>query len=198
MSTEKALLVHGYLVDRGDKRKPDRLTRLGLLAAAELYRHGVVDKICFTLVEELTDLQVKRINVLLNNPPEEDIVLQPEAVTTRGEIKTFKALAEANGWVDLFTVGYPIHIPRIKKETERTFKDRKVVNISTKDVLFRFIRYHSILSDLENWPEHKSLDLNEKILNEPLLGSLIMIISPYISGIKIAMQTWIFNQIERH
>ena len=48
MSKERAALVHGYLTDREGKDRPDRLTRMGILAASELYRHGQVDKICFT------------------------------------------------------------------------------------------------------------------------------------------------------
>ena len=113
MNKERAALVHGYLTDRKGKDRPDRLTRLGIHAAAELYRHGQIDKICFATDRSLSENQVRRLKVFLKNLPEEDVIVYPEAITTRGEINTFKKMSDDNGWENLLAIGNKSHIPRV-------------------------------------------------------------------------------------
>jgi hypothetical protein len=203
MNKERPIaLLHGYLADRDNPEKPDRLTRTGILAACELYRNDEIDKICLTTKEELSNPQAKRIKMLLANPPKEDVVVNPETVTTRGEIRTFKKLAEQNGWNNLITIANHKHIPRIEKEIKNTFKEKEVAVRSTEEILSQYPhysdRYKDILSDMENWPEQKSLALQEKILNLPVLGSLILKAANPLSRIKVSLQTWIFKQLEEN
>lgn len=196
MNKERVVLVHGYLTDREGKDRPDRLTRIGILAAAELYRHGEIDKICFTAEKELSNSQVKRIRTLLNNPPEEDIVVEARAVTTEEEVKTFNRMSEENNWGNLLTIGNQEHLPRIEREIRKTFKDKPVEVISSKEVLSAYPRYSSILSDMEDWPEQISLSLQEKVLSFPIIERLALKIISYLLRYKIAMQKWAFRQVE--
>lgn len=196
MSKEKAALVHSYLADREDKDKPDRLSRMGILAAAELYRHGEIDKICFTAKPELSNSQVKRLRTLLSNPPDEDIIVDAKVVTTRGEVETFKKMSERNGWDDLLTIANESHLPRIRKELKRAFKDKEVESLSSKKILSKYPRYSSVLADMNNWKEQISLSFQEKILNTPVIGSLALKLVSYVSQYKVALQYRFFKHLE--
>jgi hypothetical protein len=197
MSKERAALVHGYLTDREGKDKPDRLTRVGILAAAELYRHGEIDKVCFTAKPELSDLQVKRLKTLLNNPTEKDIIVDPKVVTTRGEVETFKELSERNGWKNLITIANKDHLPRIRKEIKRAFGEKEIESISSRSVLDRYARYSPVLAEMDSWEEQVSLSFQEKILNTPIIGALALNIVPHFSKYKVALQYRFFNQLEK-
>src|SRR3989304_2815113 len=115
MNPERAVaLLHSYLADREGKKIPDRLGRTGVLAAAELYRHGKISKICITVEPELSKLLSSRLNTLLNHPPQDDVITVPKAVTTAQEITFFRELAEFNSWDDppgnLVTIGNYEHL----------------------------------------------------------------------------------------
>lgn len=198
MRSERPIaLLHSYLSDREGKERPDRLSRVGILAAAELYRRGDIDKICITVEPGLSGPQARRLKILLNDPPEEGIVVEAKTVTTEEEIKTFKKLAEENGWNSLITIGNPAHLPRIKREIQRTFKSNPVEAKSSREILSQHSRYSSILSDMKDWPEQKSLALQEKILNLPILGSLALKMAPRLAHLKVTLQTWGYRQIEK-
>lgn len=189
-------LLHSYLSDREGKERPDKLSRVGILAAAELYRHGDIDKICITVKPQLSGPQVRRLKTLLNNPPEEDVVVDAKTVTTEEEIKTFKKLAEENEWNSLITIGNHIHLPRIKREIRKTFKSGRVEAKSSREILSHYPRYSSILSEMEGWPEQRSQALLENILNVPILGRLALKMAPLLPRLKVTLQTWVFRQIE--
>ncbi|KKU25079.1 MAG: hypothetical protein UX34_C0003G0004 [Candidatus Woesebacteria bacterium GW2011_GWF1_46_13] len=189
-------LTEKVLSDREGRDRPDRLSRVGILSAAELYRHGAIDKICITVEPQLSNPQVRRLKILLNNPPEEDIVVDAKTVTTGEEIRTFRKLAEENKWNSLITIGNHAHLPRIKREIKKTFKNDGVEARSSREILSRYPRYSSILSETEDWPEQRSLALQERILKLPILGSLVLKMAPHLSRLKVSLQTWGFRQIE--
>jgi len=112
---------------------------------------------------ELSRPQVKRLKTLLNNPPEEDIVSKEETVTTEGEVETFKKLAEEENWKNLLTIGNEAHVPRIKREIKRTFKDKQVKTTTPREILAEYKIYSYILKEMENWPEQLSLSFQEKM-----------------------------------
>lgn len=197
MNKERVALVHGYLADREGKNRPDRLTRVGILAAAELYRHGEIDKVCFTAKSELSDSQVKRFKRLLNNPPKEDIVVDAKVVTTRGEVETFKEMAERYNWQNLVTIANKNHLPRIRRETKRIFKDVDVKSLSSREVLAKHPRYIPILVDMKNWGEQISLSFQERILNTPIIGPLSLMLVPHVSRYKVVLQEYFFRQLEK-
>ncbi len=64
-----AILIHSYLNDKSGKDRPDRLTRLGILSALELYRHGEVDAIFITVEQNQAASMVKQVKNLLGNIP---------------------------------------------------------------------------------------------------------------------------------
>lgn len=178
---------------------PDRLSRINILAAAELYRRGEIDKICITVKPELSEAQVKRLKALLSGAPQEAVLVKPQTVTTREEITTFRGLARENGWESLVTIGNPAHLPRIRKEIEKAFRDKrtKIEAKSSSEVLSHYPRYAPLLHEMENWPEQLSLNFQEKILRTPVLGRLILSLSRPFAQTKIALQTLAFNIFER-
>jgi hypothetical protein len=200
MSGEKPVaMLHSYLADREGRERPDRLSRVNILAAAELYRHGKIDKICITVEPELSEIQSNRLKSLLNSLREEDLVVEPQAVTTREEVETFGNLAKENGWNNLITIGNPVHLPRIRKEIHRVFKDKgiRVEAKSSSEILSQYPRYTKILDDMENWPEQQSLSFQEKVLNTPMVGRLILFVAPIFSQAKISLQSWGFKILEK-
>ena len=60
----------------------------------------------------------------------------------------------------------------------------------------QYPRYSNILSEMESWPEQKSFALQEKILNIPILGGLILETAVPLSKIKVRLQTYVFRLIE--
>jgi uncharacterized SAM-binding protein YcdF (DUF218 family) len=171
MGKERVALLHSYLADRKTEDKP--------------------------VEEKLSEPQIRRLKTLLDNPPEKDIVVDAKTVTTEGEIKTFSELAEENDWSNLVTIGNDVHLPRIKREIEKTFGKRKVEARSSKEILSQYSRYSSILADTEKWQEQKALALQEKILMLPILGRLILGMAPYLSHSKVTLQSWVFKQLEK-
>ena len=200
MSGERPVaLLHSYLADREEEGKPDRLSRVNILAVSELYRRGKIDKICITVIPELSNMQVKRLKTLLNDISEEDLVVKPQTVTTKEEVTTFGDLAKENGWNNLITIGNPVHLPRIRKEIKKAFKEKsiRIEAKSSSEILSEYPRYAQILRDMESWPEQESQKFLEKILNTPILGRIILSIAPHFSQAKIALQSWGFKLLER-
>jgi hypothetical protein len=199
MTCEKPVaLIHSYLKDRQGKERPDRLTRVGILAGAELYRKGEISKICITIVPELSNLITGRLNKLVTIT-EEDLVVKPEAVSTREEIKSFRKVAEEAGWSNLLTVGNHTHLTRIKREIGEAFKNsnKDIRTISPEEILSRYPRYKGVINEMRDWKEQKSFDLQEKVLNTPVLGDLLLFLQDYFPKIKITLQTWVFKQLEK-
>ena len=196
MSLERAALVQSYLADRQEPDKPDRLSRLGLLTAAEMYRRDEIDIICITVVPELSEAQVQRLQALLRNPPEGVIVSAEETVTTRGEIRTFKRLAEENGWDSLVTIANQAHVPRTRREIVEEFRNVPVNTITPEQKLKEYPRYEPVLDAMTTWPEQISLEKQEKILNNPLVGPLLLKAAEYFADFKVFLQTSMLKKIE--
>lgn len=200
MSTEAPVaLLHSYLSDRKNNSKPDRLTRTGILAAAELYRHGEISKICITVEPQLSGPQTRRLRSILPGIPQNDLIVEAKTVTTRDEIAIFRELAKQRGWINLITIGNEAHIPRIKREIERGFNGTNIdiKARSAKELLGRYPRYSSIVNEMSNWPEEKSLTFQETILNIPILGNLLLRVAPHLSHLKVVLQSWSLRQLEK-
>jgi hypothetical protein len=197
MSKERAVLVHSYLMDRKDTSKPDKLTRLGLLAAAELMRRGEVDKVCLATLPELSSPQAKRLEILLDNP-EAEISINPQAKYTTEELRAFKELAEIYEWSDLASIACEPHIQRVTRETKKAFGDTFVEIMSSNEILSRFQRYSNVYDEVEKWPEYKSFKTQEEILNTPFLGGAILSLSPIIVPFKIEIQSFVFRLTEKY
>jgi uncharacterized SAM-binding protein YcdF (DUF218 family) len=199
MTCEKPVaLIHSYLKDRQGKERPDRLTRVGILAAAEMYRRGEISKICVTVVPELSNLIAGRLKKLITIP-EEDLIIQPETVSTKGEIKTFRKMAEEAGWSNLLTIGNSTHLTRIKREIGEAFKnsDKNIRTISPEEILDRYSRYEGVMNEMKHWQEQKSFDMQERVLNTPVLGDSLLLLQECFPNIKITLQTWVFKQLEK-
>ena len=209
MSPEKPVaLLHSYLPDREGRKIPDKLGRIGVLAASELYRKGEnrkgeISKICITVEPYLASLLTKRLNTLLNNPPIEDLVVLPQAVSTFGEVETFRKLADENDWNNLLTIGNHEHLPRIRRVIDNVFPktDKNIDTTSPKEILSKYPRYKNILDDMDNWPEQQSFNRVERFINIvrkiPFLKNFAESHFSEVLPSKIALHAWIFRQSEK-
>lgn len=201
MSPEKPVaLIHSYLYDRKGTGKPDRLTRTGILAAAELYRRGEIGKMVIAVEPNLAEIIEKRLHFILQNRlKEEDLVTRPNGVTTVQEIKTFVDIAEENKWTNLVEIGNHAHKPRIERIAKNF--SQKIDVVTAKEVISRFPRYNNIVKEIENYPEQKSLSKQEeffaKLVKIPVFGPFIADVLPQILPGKIALQLWMFRQLEK-
>lgn len=195
------LFIHSYLSDRHVPNKPDRLTRLSLLSAAELYRHGVVDDICISVVPELSKPMVKRLKSLVDSLQDSNLIIDPVTVTTKQEVTVFKKVIETNKYAKIFSVANESHIPRIKRLIDNIFDDNDVQVMSTEDVLGKYPRYSGIINDSKSWSEQKSLIKQENILNKfarvPIIGNFLSTYLPEIVPNKIIFQKWLFGRFEK-
>lgn len=204
MNPERSIaLIHSYLGDRKGKNKPDRLTRTSILAASELYRRGEISNVYITVEPGLAKPMVEQLRKNLQGFPEEDLIVEPQTVTTEEEIKHFKERAEKEGWNNLITIGNRSHLPRIRRIINRRFKntDIKITSVAAREILSHHSRYKQVLEDMEIWPEQHSLERQETIINRiekfPLIGRIIVGLTPQLLPGKVAFQTWIFRQMEK-
>lgn len=209
MKGERAVLVHSYLEDRDDKDRPDKLTRLGILSAAELYRNGEIDKIVVTVGGGLSENIEKRFKMLLSNSlREEDLIVSPTTATTEGEIGGLKKLSERdeNNWVSITTIGNTSHRERVKECISKSFGEENEVKVLThKKVLSKYPRYsfetYNIIKNMESWPETLSMKTQENLYhrfdNYPKVQKLVKkTIEKTPEGIKILLQGSLFKIVE--
>lgn len=134
--------------------KPDRSSRLQVLAAAEMIRRGELDRACFlagnispdgtTGTDELGGIAIRMTQQLYRNLPNlnRDFALTTVAssMSTRQEVKNFREIVKMNDSQNqdrLMIVGKDAHLKRIRRAVRRTFGKRApVVSIlSHEDIL---------------------------------------------------------------
>lgn len=199
MKERPVALVHSYLSGRENPGVPDKLSRTGLLAAAELYRRGKIEKICIAVEPNLADMLAKRLRVLLQDKlRDEDLVVRPNGFTTVQEIRTFVKTAKKEGWGNLTAIGNNAHAPRIRRIASR-YQEKMSVQ-SARGILVLFPRYDDLVNKMLNFPEQLSLDRQEKIANKiaaiPVIGHIATDLIPQIVPGKVALQLWVFKKIE--
>lgn len=185
MNPEKpVVLIHACGLDHQDWDRPDRQGRLYVLAAAELYRQGKVSKIFFAGGEyrrgevAMATTMVEQLKRDLRSFPEEDVIVAPEAVTTRAEIKIFKEIAAANGWNNLLDVSSSAHLKRIERRLKKVFPF-PVPTSSVESILIDADneRYIKFLDELKGTNYSKGEIVREAVLAWldalPLVGDLV-------------------------
>jgi hypothetical protein len=196
-----SLLIHAYLNDREGRDIPDRLTRMGILAAGELYRHGEAEKVYITAVPELATTIEKRLKSLLSSIPNEDVIVRPFAKTTKQELFTFKKAAETENSGSLICIANEAHVPRVKKLVRLMFGEKeKIQVIDIDDILEKYPRYRGIISESKNWPEQISLQIKEntikKLTETPLIGRFVLLhVTEWLGG--VSFQKHILGHWER-
>jgi hypothetical protein len=195
MSIENAVFIHSYLGDPKVEGKPDGLTRLGILSAAELYRQKIVGKICVSVIPELSEGIVKRLKILLNNPSEKNLLVSPTTVSTDEEVEVFSQMINENSLGSSISVAADIHIPRIEKSKRRYSPYSKT--LAFEDILDCRLRYKQVLLDSKSYSEYKSLKKQEKIFDLlgkiPFWGEKIVTQLPRKIPSKISLQERLFK-----
>lgn len=122
-------LVLGYGFDTKDFKTPDKMARVSLAAAHEMYRRGVVQKVVLVAGE------VNRTNPVVATSMyehfrsqypevnEQDVVLDPVVggSNTRYELKKFRELMAQQGWYRGVVLCHPNHEPRIARNIGRIY-----------------------------------------------------------------------------
>lgn len=212
MNPEKsAVLVAGYSEWHTDRPgKPDVFARLSVLAASEVYRQGGAEVVVFTTGSvafgepSISDTMAAQLQRNLPKIPEADVIAEnpnPPS-STRKELRTFKKLAQENGWDNLLIIGKEAHLSRIKREAGRILgRDFNVTVKSAEEVLnegspwYRAQklreerrgyslpeetpnRYRKILEKVTKSPQQETFRKRERIINAidaiPLVGGQLL------------------------
>lgn len=133
--------------------KPDRNSRLQVLAAAEMIRRGELDMVYFlagnispdgtTGKDELGGIATRMTQQLYRNLPnlarESSLVTVPTSMSTRQELKNFREILKVNDSESqdhLTVVGKNAHLERIKRAVRRTFGKRaQTVSLLSHEVI---------------------------------------------------------------
>jgi hypothetical protein len=199
MTCEKPVaLIHSYLNAWRGREGPGGLSRVNILAVVEKYRRGEISRVCVTVARDISDPIKEKINKITTIPVE-DLIIRPDAISTRGEIKTFRKMADEAGWDNLLLIGNGTHVNRIEREVNKIFKndDKHIKVMSSEDILSNYSRYHKIIRDMKSWPEQKTFDLQEKVTNIPIFGEPLFYLQDRFPSTKIPLQMWIFRQVEK-
>lgn len=186
MGTERVALVHGYLRDKKLDR-PDKITRVSLLSAAEALRAGEIDEICITETGDYGETMGRHLGKILRSPAsEEHINVIPEGKSTEEELKTFTAAYD--GDIELISISNHEHTPRVKRIINGMAKqgDQDILVLDERDFMPGTQRYDGLLDDMENWPDQKSIARKEKILNT--LSKV-----PHLEDVVVKTQLWLLK-----
>lgn len=121
--------------------KPDRNSRLQVLAAAEMIRRGELDTAYFlagnissdgtTGKDELGGIAVRMTHQLYRNLPNlarnSSLITIPTSMSTRQEVRNFREILKVNDFENqdhLIVVGKNAHLERISRAIRRTFEKR--------------------------------------------------------------------------
>ncbi len=204
---ERAAFIHSYLSDKdkGGNPIPDRPTRMGILAAAELKRHNKVDTIALSVVPELSGPIVKRLKILLHNSLDENGFVSTEATaTTKGEVKVIKQLSEENNWGEVISIVIDPHKERVEKNVERVFGEKqKTVTVKTFNEVLSTERsdalYDKVIGEAKSWHIYREFEKQEaraqKLSKIPIVGEFLVYEFPDLlpEKIKIWIQKWLLK-----
>lgn len=179
---KRVALFHAYgELPSMQPEKPDKASRLQVLAASEMIKRGQVDTVVFLVghisskgstKKEGLSVAEKMANQLqknLRNVPEGTVIVKSDAFSTRDEIEDFKKLSEGQNWV-LMSVGKEAHLQRIKRAVKRKFGKRssEVAVISLEEILTQDpnrTSYKKIIDNIRNSPEELAFIKRERIIN---------------------------------
>lgn len=171
--------LHVYGNDT-EQDKPDFRGRLTALAVSELWREGVINQIVITggtpdmNGSELGGPMERQIRRNLPSLPDDAIVLSPVARDTIQEIEEFHRIVGDNN-EQLADVATKTHIPRIKTELRREFRDKaNTITIFEVEKTLKESpphaphRYERLLTALENSQDEIGFQRREKYVLRPL------------------------------
>lgn len=186
----QALLIRAYAHEPNHPKGISPLDRLVVLAACELVRKGLFERIVVTsgsLIEgqpPLSELIAAQVRKNLPRLDPEKIITTSNASGTISEEKEFARLAQENDWRTngLSEIGLRPHIPRIQKVRNNVFgENAQEVKILCAEWILRRVnasRYHNTVSEVKNLPLYKGLEISEifrnAVYSTPLIGKHFM------------------------
>jgi hypothetical protein len=207
--TERIAFIHTYLND--DKRKdgsgipiPDKTARVCIIAAAELYRRGQVDKIMLSSVPELSQPIVNRLLFLLHKSLKpEDIISTEQSKTTSSETQEIKRVMEEENIKHVTSICINPHKGRVEGNIRRVFgKEAEKVEVNTFDeVLIKLNkeRYEKVVEGSKNWKEMVAISkqeiLADKMLRTPLIGPFLVYDLWDYLPCKVPLQMWMLSKL---
>jgi hypothetical protein len=200
-------LVSGYIEVPSNGRvsyKPDKYSRLQVLAAGELLRSGQIERVVFLAGDVPSESNPEpdryggigarmaaQLRRNMPNLPESAIVCHPVAKSTRKEVAEFRKLARTRGWGDLMVIGKESHLERVQRAVNRIFgrRSQEVSVVSQESVLSQFHRYDRIIDEISNSPAEEAFAKREHLINKfdgiPMIGGILLDFLNRATGVKI-------------
>lgn len=196
VETKPIALFSGYgEVPSRQTYKPDKFSRLQVLAAAELLRRGKISKAVFLAgnissdgsfgTDKLGGIAVRMGDQLrrnLPNLPEDSVIVMPTAMSTVEEVVSFSKLAKENGWNNLMVIAKDSHLKRVQRAVRRTFGKTRTIPTTTQEAVLtespQDILYQQIIAKVKNSSEEKGFTRREMLINLidsiPIIGELVL------------------------
>lgn len=205
---ERAVFIHSYLSDKdhGGNPIPDRPTRACILAAAELKRRGKVDTIALSVVPVLSEPITKRVKSLLpKSLDESDLISTEKTVTTKGEVKEIKRLADDEGFSKVVSIVIGPHKKRVEGNVRKIFgENQETVSVKTFAEVLTAERedklYDGIIKESESWSLFKQFEKQEvfaeKLTKIPLIGEFLIHDAPDLLPDKLKI--WLQKMFLRY
>jgi hypothetical protein len=191
-----AALFHSYVeLPSSIPYKPDRWSRLQVLAAAELLRKGNITTAVFLGDDVPSDAHrepdaygglgarmAAQLHRNLPHLPDSAVVFIPVARSTREEIAGFKKLAQEQEreWTNLMAVGKEAHSKRIQRAIRRIFgrRNKAISVVSQESILAQYPRYANIIAAMKESPEETAFIKREHLINAidmfPVIGGKLL------------------------
>ena len=198
-----AILIHTYWYDINKINSLNLSNKIQALALKNICQNLEVKNIIIT-AGRVSQKQIaigyqlkKQILSVLPKKLHSRVQIYPSQKTTVGEIKEFKEISQAQNWNRLGSLGVCLHLPRIKRDFVKVFKNDKhnilffeaEKNLSKKDF--------PALEKYRNSKEYTLLKLNEQIEksieNIPIIGTIFLEIVSKFSVNKGHLQPKILN-----
>jgi len=188
------LLIHCYWLDYNSKNLLDAHSNLQLLAVACLLKKTNIKKV--VILGGKIDLHRKSLGKIIyqelskkiDRKLASKIIVVPNSLTTRQEVRGFRKLVEKNHWHNIASLCLSVQLPRVKRAYKRIFSDKhnQIGFVKTEDMLNQ-LGYEKEVAEYTNSKELKLLKLNE-ILVGTING--IPIIGGYLIDIMIKIFPW--------
>lgn len=166
-----AILVHCYWFDKSSKNLLDIHSNLQLLAINSLLKKININKIVILggkidPHKESIGTIMKKELLKLNNKLTKKILVIPNSITTRQEVKMFQKLVIKNHWNNIAFLSFNIHLPRVKRAYKRIFnnKSNRTYFFSTEEILNQS-NYRNKLAKYTSSHDSKPLKINEILIN---------------------------------
>jgi len=207
---ERIAFIHSYLSDNKRKDKsgdfiPDMPTRACIIAASELYRRNLADKIAFSVTYFLAKPMQKHLEFLnTNSLDKNDVISLDYTTTTAGEFQGIQKILQQNPDSTVTSICLSPHKRRVENNAKRIIGKDKRLEIKSFDEIFTDLRpnrfYNGLITESKKWKISKRFEIQEWLARYiekiPRFGPWVVYEMPdKIPGrIKIGIQKWFLTR----